>query len=137
MRFTPKTKEELQAEAATRAMFPAGRYAFEVNSASDGKGKESGKEYVKLELTVFVDDRERTVYDYLTEAMPEKMRSFCEATGLMAEYTAGDLSAEDCAGKQGFVYIGQSKAKNGYPAKNEAREYFAAADGDDLSDLPF
>lgn len=136
MHFTPKTKEELQNEAAIRAMFPAGRYAFEVHESSDGKGKESGKEYVKLRLTVFVGDEERTVYDYLTEAMPEKMHSFCEATGLMAEYTAGDLSAEDCAGKQGFVYIAQQKAKNGYPAKNVAREYFAG-DGVEDSDLPF
>lgn len=125
MKFDPQTKAEIEKLRAERMMFPAGRYPFQVAEAEEGIGKTSRKPYIKLKLIVYVGDQERTLYDYLTEAMPEKLHSFCEATGLSDVYREGELEAEHCEGRQAYVYVAQGKAKGDFPAKNEAREYFA------------
>ena len=60
--------------------------------------------------------------------MAHKLKHFCEAVGLSHKYTDGTISAEDCIGKMGKVVLAIASAKDGYPAKNNVRDYLVGDD---------
>ena len=87
-------------------LFPPGVYGFEITEASDDVAKKSGKDMIKLVLRVFdAEGRERTLYDYLLESMPHKLRHAAEACGLLDRYQTGDLLAWEFEGKIGNVKL--------------------------------
>lgn len=112
------------------SLAPDGIYDFEVSNGLD-EHSNSGNEMIHLELKVFVaDGRWIYVHDYLvnTERMQWKIKHFCEAVGLESEYQAGELSGFACLQRTGKVKIGTQPAKDGYPAKNVAKDYEVAID---------
>lgn len=137
MRFSPKTDKEL----AESNLLPAGEYDYEVISAEDAVSK-SGNEMIKLKLRIFHGESERTIFDYLMEAVPGKLKRFCDQNGMQSAYHNGTLTAEDCYGKLGRCQIGIEKDKSGnYPDRNGIKNYPAQskASGDQPSDedVPF
>lgn len=101
MRFTPKTREEIEAEEKARRnarLLPPGEYDAEVMMAKHHTGK-SGNESIKLTWRVFnTDDTTVLIDDYLTASMDWKLRHFVDATGLADRYDTGELEPEDCIG---------------------------------------
>lgn len=106
MKVTPKTEKEL----LEMNLIPPGDYAFEVLDAQDKQSKK-GSDMIELTLGVFVGDSRRLITDFLLDAMPGKLFHFCQYTGLAGKYASGDLKAEDCLGKTGFLSIKTQKGK--------------------------
>lgn len=124
MKFTPKTKSDLQ----SLLVFPEGFYDFEVIAAEDSISR-NGNEMIKLELKIW-DKRgkERIVYDYLLELMAFKFRNFCETTNLLDKYEKGELKAIDCKNKTGYVHVvidpeRPNPSGGFYPIKNSVKDY--------------
>lgn len=126
MRVTPKSEQEVQKEANKFGPWPLGTYDFEVAEASD-EISSKGNEMIKLTLHVFNQDGERrTVFDYLLESIPHKLRHASEACGLLARYEGGQLDGVDFYGKTGRLKLGIQPEKDGYQAKNTVRDYIPA-----------
>lgn len=121
---TPVSKEVADA-GGSFAPWRAGDYDFEVHDAADDRSK-SGNDMVKLTLHVFnAEGNKRTVFDYLLqdEKAQWKVRHFCEAIGILAEYEAGDLDPFDMVGKQGQLKLRVKAAQGDYPANNAVQDY--------------
>lgn len=94
-------------------LIPKGEYDFSVQDAIDTYSQ-AGNEMIKLKIRVWMPDgRERTVFDYLLEALEYKLGHFCEATGLVDRYKSGLLEALDCIGKSGRLKIAIQSDKSG------------------------
>lgn len=122
MRFTPKTKEELEFEN----LLPKGEYDFEVVKAEDAVSKKSGAEMIKVNLKVFHGNGFQFVTDYLMEAMAFKLRHFFETVGMIESYNAGQIQSADLIGVAGKVQIDIEPAGE-YPAKNVVKDYGSKA----------
>ncbi len=120
MDFKPLTDAEL----AMEGLFQPGIYPFNVDTAEDTFGKTSGKPQMKLQVRIYAEDgREKVIFDYLMPSFPRKLSEFCKLTGLDAAYKSGSLTAHDCVGRQGYVSVKITPAKDGYDAKNEIGFY--------------
>lgn len=106
MKTTPKTEKEIQ----EMNNIPNGDYAFEVMDAQDTKSRKNS-DMITLTLGIFVGDTRRLLTDYLLDSMPGKLFHFCSYTGLAQQYQSGNLKAEDCLGKTGYLTIGTQKGK--------------------------
>lgn len=128
MKFAPKTKEELE----TLNLLKPGVYHFSVANAED-KVSKSGNEMIALTLEVYDNSSNRNVFDYLLEAMPQKLHSFCEATNMLHQYQHGTLKAHECIGKSAYVELAIQKGKENpqggnYPDKNEVKRYITKSE---------
>lgn len=90
-----------------------GVYPFEVVEAEE-KVSKKGNPYINVKLLVFVEDTERTLYDILMPQMPQKLRTFCECTGLADKHKNKTLSADDCMHKQAYLRLTKKPDENGY-----------------------
>lgn len=106
MKVSPKTEKELN----EMNLIPIGDYPFEVLDAQDKKSKK-GSDMIELQLAIFVGDSRRLLTDFLLDAMPGKLFHFCQYTGLADKYAKGELTAEDCLGKSGYLTVKTSKGK--------------------------
>jgi hypothetical protein len=124
MRFQPKSEEEID----TRTLLPKGEYAATVTQSSDETSKTSGNDQIHLVLKVS-DERgqHNTVHDYLLEAMAGKLRHFCVAANLTAEYESGELEAAHCNGQDVRVRLDVEKGSDKFPDKNVVRDYLPRA----------
>lgn len=124
MKFTPKSEEEI----AAMGLISAGFYEFTVLDAEDMISK-TGNDMIKLTLRVKDSNGiMHTLFDYLLEKMAFKLRHFCENSGLLSKYEAGELTAADCIDKKGIAEIivqpGQEKHDGSkYPDKNAVKDY--------------
>jgi len=147
MRVQPKTEEEIQ----TANLLPDGKYGFVISDAKETISK-AGNEMIVLTVRVYKDDGGFIlVTDYLMESMAFKLRHACEATGLLGDYDAGELNADNFVGKEGFLKIKTQPAKGEYGPKNVIADYIVgegfkppkdnlskSLDGDELEDdIPF
>lgn len=143
MKFTPKTKEEVESSGLIPNKTECD---FEVMSAESAQSK-AGNDMIKLKLTVWHDDKPHTVFDYLMESVQFKLLHFCETAGLTKQYASGSLSAAECNGKQGRCVVKVEPAKDSYPAKNSIGDYIGhrksgpaavkAAEDKPADDLPY
>ncbi len=120
MRFNAKSDQEL----AVMNLIPEGQYQFEVVIAEDTQSK-SGNDMIKLKLNVWDSEgRQHTVYDYLLEAMPKKLKHFAKHAGLIVKYESGELLADDCIGKCGTLELIIQEDKTGkYQPRNSVVDY--------------
>ena len=124
MNFKPKSKEELE----TMNLLKPGIYQFTVANAKDRTSK-NGNDMIELNLEVY--DKEgntRTMFDYLLEAMPQKLYAFCVSTGMENRYHEGSLTSSDCIGKMAYIEVSIQKGKENpqggsYPDKNDVKKY--------------
>lgn len=144
MRINPISEHEASSQASAFRNWPRGIYDFEVERAFD-KVSATGNDMIELVLKVYnKEGHSRLVYDYLvaSEATAYKLRHFANTTGMLKQYEAGELAAEDCIGKSGQCQLYVKKDKKGqYPDKNAVSDYVPKVAGlaqsmpDD--DLPF
>ncbi len=120
MQFKAKTEKEL----AEENLIPEGVYPFEVIKAEAKKSKK-GNDMIEMELRIFLPDgKERTLRDWLMEAMGFKLFHFCAYSGLSMKYEAGTLNSHDCEGRSGYAKIEIQEDKTGqYPPRNSVRDY--------------
>lgn len=120
MRLTPKTEREILEEN----LWPAGVYGFEVAFAEE-KVSQSGNDMIRLTLNVFNQNgNSRTVYDYLVENTPAKLRHAAVVCGLLGKYNSGHLDARDFEGKTGQLKLYIKKDKSGqYADQNAVADY--------------
>ena len=119
MKFQPKSEEQIQRERC----LPAGVYDFEVADATE-KQSRSGKDMIELKLTVFVDEYSVAMRDWIVEGFDWKLRHFCETCGILAQYEAGTITAEDCIGQAGKVQV-VVKDSPDYGPQNAVKDYGA------------
>lgn len=111
MRFTPKTDAEIQAEQDKFKPLK-GIFDFEVTDASD-EVSTAGNDMIKIVIGVWRPDGSQVIIkDYLLAAMAFKFKHFCEATGMLDRYEAGDVTASDCLGKTGKVELKIKKVED-------------------------
>lgn len=77
---------------------PDTQYQAEVISAEEGVTAK-GAPKIALKLRVPIGRSYVEMFDTLTAAYPPKIKSFCQAAGLMAAYENKSLSPLDCKGK--------------------------------------
>ena len=131
MKFKPNSAEEIQ----RAQLIEPGEYDFEVIDATEEVSK-AGNPMIKLRLKIYVDDSERTIFDYLMEAVEFKLRHFCEAVGILDVYEAGDLLPVHCTARAGKVLIGIRKDKSGqYPDQNTVKDYVVNEESEPVSKL--
>lgn len=120
MNWKPKTAEEL----ASEELCPVGVYPFTVLEAADQKSKKSGKDMIKLKVSVHgPEDFDYHVYDYISpEFMHFKFRNFFETTGQLPLYESGKATSSSLVGLQGFASV-IVQEQEGYPAKNAIKDY--------------
>lgn len=112
----PLSKEDIE----NGGTLPAGTYPFSVIKAERGVSKK-GNDMIKLNLRLYGAERDAFCTDYLLETMPFKLGQFCTLTGLEDRYNAGELEAEDCMGREGYVTV--KRTKDDYGVKNEVKDY--------------
>jgi hypothetical protein len=124
MRFTPKTKEEINESK----LYPEGEYSFEVYQVVEAVSK-NGNDMLKVMLRVYKPDGTFIfVTDYLMESVMYKLLHFCEATGLEDLYHTGTINADDTGvvqeftGKTGTLKLGIQKSAD-YPDRNVVKDY--------------
>ena len=106
MKFTPKSNEQLEKEAAERGPFRPGIYDFEFTDATDDVSK-AGNEMIVVTLAVYNDQGEkRKVKDYIVEAMSHKLKHACETCGLGPQYERGEVESFDLLNRSGKVKLG-------------------------------
>ena len=139
MKTTPKTEEELK----TTILLKDGDYDVVVHSATDEKSK-AGNDMVKLVEDVWEGEEHiATIFDYLLDSMPAKLRHACDTFGLLSEYEAGVVEARMFVGKQGRAKITVKHDKTGqYSDQNTIKDYICRPakplHGKDIdSDSPF
>lgn len=128
MKFQPISADEANKASNKFALWPRGTYDCEIVEASDEISK-NGNEMIKLRVKVFSQDGgdSRTVFDYLLEAIPYKVRHAAEAFGLVAEYDNGTLSGFDFQGRTGQCILFIQKDKTGqFGDKNAVADYVPA-----------
>lgn len=118
--FQPRTEDELN----KTILLPEGEYDFDIIGAEEAVSK-SNNPMIKLTLRVYAQDGNTTqVYDYLLAALEYKLKHFCDATGLIAEYESGNLSADMCLNRSGRAMFKIDKDKTGkYDDKNVVKDY--------------
>jgi len=116
MNFTPQSDTEL------RATVPDGVYPATVVKAEDTTSKSSGNEMIALTLKVHVNDSGRFANDWILSDATWKIKQFCEASGRLDLYEAGNLSAQDCLGAELFVYV-KTETQDGYEPQLRVKKY--------------
>lgn len=142
MKFKPKSEKEL----AEANLWPKGEYAYEILEAEEAKDKNEN-DMLKLKVKVFKDSgASQNLFDYVSGAWMEfKLRHLCEASGLLAEYEAGEIEAYNFVGKTGKCKVGVKVDKTGqYPDSNSIMDYIVSGDvvempkaGDKDDTIPF
>lgn len=125
MKLIPMSDEQL----AVMNLVSDGQYQFEVTNAEDTQSK-AGNDMIKLVLNVWdAEGKQHTIYDYLLESMPKKLKHFARHLGLIAKYESGELLAEDCIGKCGTLDLVIQEDKSGkYPPRNSVVNYVEKKD---------
>ncbi len=120
MRFDPLSAQEL----ASQNLIPEGYYRYKVSTSQDTQSKK-GDDQIKLNVEVYVNGKNRYVFDYLTQAFLMKIYQFCEVNDLMEKYHHGTLVAQDCFDRsKGYVNIVTQKDKTGiYGDKSVIKSY--------------
>jgi hypothetical protein len=122
--FQPKTKDELD----SMGLLKAGTYPFSIINAKD-KTSKNGNDMIELTIEAYDSEGKSShIFDYLLEAMPQKLFAFCSATGMEHHYHRGSLTSNDCIGKTAYVEIEIQKGKENpqggtYPDKNNVKKY--------------
>ena len=124
--FKPKAESEMSSGFEN---LPPGEYPFTVMESSiviSKSDKNVGKEFIKLKLNVHGNGVDRHVYDVFADWFSEwKLKHFCEVSGLANEYARGEIDPGNNGwkGRQGYVKIKVSPARQEYEAKNEVADY--------------
>jgi hypothetical protein len=106
VKFTPKSNEQLEKEAAERGPFRPGIYDFEFTDATDDISK-AGNDMLVVTLKVYNDQGEtRKVKDWLLGAMAHKLKHACETCGLGPQYERGEVESFDFLNRSGKVKLG-------------------------------
>jgi hypothetical protein len=135
MNFTPKTEKEI----AEMGNLPKGAYPFEVLNAV-AKQSKSGNDMIELQLLVFTPSGgQRKMRDWIMEKVARKLYNFCANNGLKAKYDAGTLTAEDCLGANGYLFLGIEKGREkddgsgNWPDRNSVADYIDAREYRELT----
>ena len=123
MKFSPLTEDEIK----KMSLAPEGVYSYRVVHAEE-KTSQAANEYMSLMLEAWAEGTR--VYLLFTGLFTAKLiKHFCDINGLQNEYDSGNLTAEQCLGKDnGKILVdiqeGKPNGKGGmWPAKNVVKDY--------------
>jgi hypothetical protein len=116
MRFTPKTDEELY------KLLAKGEYDFEVLTATE-KTSKAGNDMIEISCKVFGPDKEHTLKDWLLDN--GKLKRFCESTGNIDKYDAGEIHADELPGWSGKCKV-DIESVEGFNDRNKITGYVTA-----------
>jgi hypothetical protein len=118
MNFSPKTEEELS------KVLPENEYDFEIRTAEECVSKK-GNEQIKMQVALWDGDTLLSVvFDYISDAVPWKLRHCADACGILSRYESGTLNAHDFEGRTGKLKLTiQQDEEKKYPPKNSVKDY--------------
>jgi hypothetical protein len=111
------------------SLLPEGLYDIEVVDAEERSSKK-GNAMIALTLEVrHPDGYPSRVWDYLvsTPAAVFKIKQFCDAAGLTAEFMAGTLTEAHCRNRKLKAKIFVDGGRDGYQDRNSIKEYVPTA----------
>lgn len=122
------------------SLLPEGLYDIEVVDAEE-RTSQKGNQMIALTLEArHPDGYPSRVWDYLvsTPAAVFKIKQFCDAAGLTAEFTAGTLTESHCRGRRLKAKVFVESGRDGYQDRNAVREYVATSDigGGGIATMP-
>lgn len=131
--FDTLTDEEILA-VKNEGLLPEGAYAFVVRGIK-AKISQAGNPMLEVQLGILdKDGNERSIFDYIVASrkMMFKLKHFCDALGMSAEYAEGKFDPMKCIGKKGaaLVMIQKGNMKEdgtSYPDKNAIKDYAKAS----------
>lgn len=116
MQTEPKTEKEL------KNLIPKDQYSFEVLSAED-KYSQAGNEMISLTIGIYYNGKlGPRIFDFLMPSVAYKLRHFCDAVGLLAEYESGNLTADMCTDRSGKCVV-DIKKDDTWGDKNIIKDY--------------
>lgn len=123
MKITPKTDKEI----SEKGLVPEGFYNYEVVKEEFGHSQ-TGNARVNLTLRVVHDDKEKLIWDSLSDWRDKTTKEFCNTQGLSAQYEAGEIPDFGYKGKFGKLHVVAKSEyidKNGklWKARNEVTQY--------------
>ncbi len=129
MKVQTMTEREAK-EASAPPVLPDGEYDCEIGVAVEKQSKSSGMWMFEIDIRILLDnDKTRTVRDWvMTEGKAAwRLRQFCGAFDLMAEYEAGNINASDMERRSGRVSLKTEPGDDQYGPKNRIKAYLAVA----------
>ena len=100
-----------------------GIYPFSVLDAKEEVSR-AGNDMIHLKLGVErPNGTDQWVHDYIVATQPAKLKAFCAAVGLLADFERGEIDAHSIIGQSGKVKVRVEPAKGNYPEKNAVAEY--------------
>lgn len=106
-----------------------GIYEFKIKDALQKDSVSSGKPMIALTLVINNNNKNYTVYDYLSSSPHEfclkKIRDFCFSVGLEDKYNEGTFESQDVIGRRGLAkIIVDNKVTEKFPKrKNKVSSY--------------
>lgn len=128
MQYTPITQQQADAQAAQvkNVLLPKGNYAGVVQQAKEKRSSE-GNDMIELVVDFEHPDNGRRVrvWDYLvpTDKAAWKLQHFAASAGIVAEYDAGTMGAQDCEGCIVRCEVRIEKGKDGNEDRNKIVDY--------------
>jgi hypothetical protein len=120
MNYTPRSEDECK-----RQLLKAGECDFEILK-SEATTSKKGNDMIKLTIKCWdPEGREGTVFDYLMDAIPHKLRHAAYACGQGHAYEDGSLTAAHFENRNGRLKL-TVKVQEGYDDKNEVQDYVIA-----------
>jgi hypothetical protein len=134
VQFQPKSKSEIEKERVAQGAWPVGNYEFEVLDRgkvgtfeffTEERKSQNGNEMIQLVLSVTHPiGIKRVLRDYLLDSVAVKLHDAAAACGLIDQYNAGSLIADDFVGEKGVLKLGIEKDATGlYADRNNVRGY--------------
>ncbi len=120
MNWTPKSEEQIKQEV----LCPEGKFPFTILEAGNATSKK-GKAMIAMKVNVHGPGKDYHVYDYISpHFMEHRFRHFFFCVGRGADYERGSLGdTKRLEGLEGYAYVGQQEAQNGYAPKNVIEDY--------------
>jgi hypothetical protein len=117
MKITPIDENEY----SSRNLWADGVYPCSIVECEEGASKKTGAAFFKMKVQLFNEENQSTNLFYYMMAEGNaawQLRAGVEALGLLDNYRAGEISADDFYQKTAYAFVGHQSATDQYPAKN-------------------
>lgn len=121
MDFVPLNDQQLR----ELNLYPEGKYRFQVLKTTQKHSNNSGNDYFNLKMRIWVDGRERVLFDMLffEGKMLYKTKHFCDATNMKSIYESGKIMPTDIDGKEGYLELVHRANNQTGEMQNSVKDY--------------
>ena len=124
MEFTPLNDQQLR----ELNLYPEGRYKFLRCYEQLKKTSRAGNDYFNLKMRIWIDGRERVLFDTLLFEgkrcyISTKRLSWHKATEMLDIYDSGNIMPTDCDGRRGYLDLVHRANTETGEIQNSVKDY--------------